>query len=99
MPIGAAADGFAYDNEKPRHEVEVDSFAIGRLPVTNADWLAFIEAGGYARRRWWSPAGWEWRQREGIERPLHWIDDARERRLDGVHEFQPGARRRARLLV
>jgi iron(II)-dependent oxidoreductase len=91
VPIGAAADGFAYDNEKPRHEIEVDSFAIGRLPVTNVDWLGFVEAGGYARRRWWSPAGWEWRQSEGVERPLQWIDDARERRLDGVHEFQPGA--------
>jgi gamma-glutamyl hercynylcysteine S-oxide synthase len=91
VPIGAAEDGFAYDNERPRHEVEIDAFALGRSPVTNADWLEFIEAGGYARREIWSEEGWAWRRSEAIERPLNWLDGARERRLDGVHALEPGA--------
>src|ERR1700754_4089148 len=60
--IGAAADGFAYDNERPRHERELAEFSIGRVPVTGADWAAFVEDGGYRRREWWSPEGWEWVQ-------------------------------------
>ena len=73
FPLGAADEGgFAYDNEKPQHEVEVEPFAIGRAPVTNGEWLAFVSDGGYARREWWSAEGWEWREREAIERPLQW---------------------------
>jgi iron(II)-dependent oxidoreductase len=86
VPIGAGKEGFAYDNERPQHEVEVEGFLIGRVAVTNHDFLAFVDEGGYARRRWWSEDGWAWRCAERIERPLRWLDRARERRLDGVHE-------------
>ena len=58
--IGAAADGFAYDNERPRFVIELPEFSIGRVPVTGADWAAFVEDGGYRRRDWWSPDGWDW---------------------------------------
>jgi iron(II)-dependent oxidoreductase len=58
--IGAGADGFAYDNERPRHELHMPAFAIGRVPVTGADWAAFADDGGYRRREWWTPEGWEW---------------------------------------
>jgi iron(II)-dependent oxidoreductase len=60
--VGAAADGFAYDNERPRHRVEVPDFAIGRAPVTNASWLSFAEGGGYERREWWSREAWAWKE-------------------------------------
>jgi iron(II)-dependent oxidoreductase len=60
VEIGAPAEGFAYNNERPRHLVAVDSFAIGRVPVTGADWAAFVADGGYSRREWWTPQGWEW---------------------------------------
>jgi len=60
--IGAGADGFAYDNERPRFEIELPEFSIGRVPVTGADWAAFVEDGGYRRREWWSSEGWEWVQ-------------------------------------
>jgi gamma-glutamyl hercynylcysteine S-oxide synthase len=60
--IGAGPEGFAYDNERPRFEVSLPEFSIGRLPVTGADWAAFVEEGGYRRREWWTPAGWEWVQ-------------------------------------
>jgi iron(II)-dependent oxidoreductase len=87
VPIGAVGDGFAYDNELSQHEVEVEAFAIGRFPVTNADWLAFVTDGGYARREWWSPAGWQWRTEEQIERPLQWREESAERRLGGLEQL------------
>ena len=55
--IGAPEDGFAYDNERPRHAVDLPAFRIGRTPVTNATWLRFAEGGGYERREWWSRRG------------------------------------------
>lgn len=60
--LGAGADGFSYDNERPRHEVELEAFRIALHPVTNATWLRFAEGGGYERREWWSDEGWAWKQ-------------------------------------
>ena len=64
--IGAPAEGFAYDNERPRHDVDVARFAIGRTPVSNASWLTFTEGGGYERREWWSREAWAWKQDHDI---------------------------------
>jgi iron(II)-dependent oxidoreductase len=91
FPLGASEHGFAYDNERPQHQVEVEAFALGHVPVTNADWSAFIDDGGYRRREWWSPEGWEWRISENAERPLYWLADGRERRLAGVRELREDA--------
>jgi iron(II)-dependent oxidoreductase len=44
--IGAGPDGFAYDNERPRHAVDVPAFAIAQRPVTNGAWRAWVEADG-----------------------------------------------------
>jgi iron(II)-dependent oxidoreductase len=65
VEIGSPPDGFAYDNERPRHVVEVGAFAIGRTPVTGSAWARFVADGGYERREWWTPEGWEWAQ--GVE--------------------------------
>jgi iron(II)-dependent oxidoreductase len=62
--MGATADGFAYDNERPRHRVETPAFRIARLPVSNEAWVHFSEQGGYERRAWWSAEGWEWRRQQ-----------------------------------
>ena len=67
------ADGFVFDNEKWAHEVEVAPFRIAKAPVTNAEFAAFIDAGGYRRREFWSAAGWDWRERAGAERPVYWL--------------------------
>ncbi|MDQ3631420.1 MAG: SUMF1/EgtB/PvdO family nonheme iron enzyme [Actinomycetota bacterium] len=64
--VGAGAGGFAYDNERPRHERDVPAFAIARRPVTNATWLRFAEGGGYVRREWWSDEGWAWKEEYDI---------------------------------
>ena len=62
----ADAEGFAYDNERPRHLARTGAFAIARRPVTNASWLHFSEGGGYERREWWSDEGWAWKQEYDI---------------------------------
>ena len=51
-------DGFAYDNERPRHDVELAALSRSpRRPVSNASWMRFSEGGGYERREWWSRRG------------------------------------------
>src|SRR3954463_12631417 len=60
--MGARDGAFAYDNERPAHDVEVAAFRIARRPVTNATWLRFSEGGGYERREWWSDEGWAWKE-------------------------------------
>jgi gamma-glutamyl hercynylcysteine S-oxide synthase len=64
--LGAADGVFAYDNERPRHAVDVPPFRIARRPVTNASWLTFAEGGGYVRREWWSDEGWAWKEEYDI---------------------------------
>jgi gamma-glutamyl hercynylcysteine S-oxide synthase len=60
--MGAGDDGFAYDNERPAHIVDVPAFRIARRPVTNGTWMRFVEGGGYVRREWWSDEGWAWKE-------------------------------------
>jgi iron(II)-dependent oxidoreductase len=62
--MGASAEGFAYDNERPRHRLQMPAFQIARRPVSNASWQRFSEQGGYERREWWSEEGWAWRQEQ-----------------------------------
>jgi iron(II)-dependent oxidoreductase len=64
--MGASGEGFAYDNERPRHTVDVDAFQIARRPVSNGSWMGFSEGGGYERREWWSDEGWAWKQEYDI---------------------------------
>jgi iron(II)-dependent oxidoreductase len=87
--IGDAGDGFAYDNERPRHEMELAAFRIDRAPVTNAAFAEFVADGGYRRRELWTPEGWALREREGWERPLYWTEDGAERRFDTVVALDP----------
>jgi iron(II)-dependent oxidoreductase len=79
--IGAPAGRFSYDNERPRHDIELPGFAIGRTPITNATFLEFVEGGGYQRREWWSDEGWAWKEEYDITHPGEWTSDRLERRL------------------
>jgi len=73
LSLGASPDGgFAFDNEKWAHEVELRPFRIARAPVTQGAFRAFVEEGGYRRRELWSEAGWDWRERQGAAHPVHW---------------------------
>jgi gamma-glutamyl hercynylcysteine S-oxide synthase len=79
VPAGRATLGagpqplpFAWDNEHPSMTVDVPAFEIGVYNVTNADYLAFVEAGGYAEPAWWSEADWAWRLAHDITHPPFW---------------------------
>src|ERR1044071_1288539 len=62
---------FVFDNEKWAHDVELARFAIARAPVTQGEYVAFVEDGGYERRPLWSDAGWEWRTRADARGPMY----------------------------
>jgi iron(II)-dependent oxidoreductase len=64
--MGAGLQGFAYDNERPRHTVNVPAFQLARHPVSNGSWMHFSEGGGYERREWWSAEGWAWKEEYDI---------------------------------
>jgi len=65
-------EGFVFDNEKWAHRVTVAPFSIARSATSCADFAAFVDAGGYQDRRWWSEAGWAWRQAAGAYAPVYW---------------------------
>jgi ergothioneine biosynthesis protein EgtB len=70
--LGYAGADFAWDNEKPQHTVFLQDFAIDRAPVSNGDFLEFINAGGYGDYHWWLSEGWEAVKREQWRAPLYW---------------------------
>src|SRR4051812_14292377 len=72
VELGHAGPGFAFDNETPRHRAWLEPWRIADRLVTNAEWLAFIEAGGYRSPTLWMSAGWATCQAEGWEAPFHW---------------------------
>jgi iron(II)-dependent oxidoreductase len=80
--LGASADGFAFDNERPRHEIELGAFRIARRPVTNGTWMHFVEGGGYVRREWWSDEGWAWKEEYDITHPEGWTADGPREAVD-----------------
>src|SRR5712664_457320 len=65
-----ALPAFAFDNEKPRHKVFLEDFLIDRAPVSNGDYVEFIQASGYQDFRWWHSAGWERVNQEQWQAPL-----------------------------
>jgi len=70
--IGHDGDGFAYDNEAPRHRVFVEAFALANRPVTNAEYRMFMVDGGYERPELWLSEGWATRLDRGWNGPLYW---------------------------
>ncbi|MGE4166872.1 MAG: ergothioneine biosynthesis protein EgtB [Xanthobacteraceae bacterium] len=72
QPIGHDGSGFCFDNELPRHDTLVPKMRIARHLVTNAQWLEFIEAGGYRTPSLWLSDGWATVQTEDWEAPGYW---------------------------
>jgi iron(II)-dependent oxidoreductase len=86
------SEPFVFDNEKWAHPIDVAPFRIAATPVTNAEFQAFVEDGGYRRRECWGRRGWDWRRRERAEHPLFWQQDGRrwfERRFDLLVPLDP----------
>lgn len=86
--IGHEGRGFAFDNEGPAHDVLLGPFALARRPVTNREWAAFIEDGGYRDPRLWLSDGWARVQAEGISAPLYW-DGEQAFTLSGMQPRRP----------
>lgn len=63
---------FVFDNELQPNEVEVKPFSISKTAVTNGEFAAFVEDGGYTRRELWSEEGWQWKRNAGAEHPVYW---------------------------
>ncbi len=70
--LGYDGGDFSYDNEQPAHRVFVLPFAIDRRPVTNEEFRAFVDDGGYSDYRWWLSEGWAKVRAEQWEAPLYW---------------------------
>jgi ergothioneine biosynthesis protein EgtB len=77
-PIGSDGRGFAYDNETPRHDVLLGDHLLADRFVTNGEFLAFMEDGGYAQPALWLADGWALLQRERWQHPLYWQHPADE---------------------
>ncbi|MBI3524536.1 MAG: ergothioneine biosynthesis protein EgtB [Betaproteobacteria bacterium] len=85
--MGASRDSaaFVFDNERWRHPVRIEPFRMARRCVSNGEFLAFVEDGGYQRRSCWDEAGWTWRSENAAEHPLYWrrvADGWQQRRFD-----------------
>jgi len=71
--IGYEGDGFCFDHELPRHRVLLEDFEIANRPVSNNEWLAFMQDGGYEQPLLWLSDGWSWRERSQTQAPLYWL--------------------------
>ncbi len=90
--LGHKGDGFAFDNETPRHEVLLHDFSIASRPITNHEYRRFIADGGYRHPALWLSDGWAWVESERIDRPLYWdVELARYFTLAGWQTIEPGA--------
>lgn len=91
--LGATpGSAFVFDNEQWAVPTVVAPFRMAKAPVTQAEFAAFVDEGGYARREWWCDAGWEWRCRAAATQPVYWSRgemDWCERRHDRVVPLAP----------
>ncbi|HEY9201259.1 MAG TPA: ergothioneine biosynthesis protein EgtB [Gammaproteobacteria bacterium] len=70
--LGAGEGGFAFDNERPQHDIWQPPFRIGSRPVSNAEYIAFIEDGAYVRPELWLSEGWAAIKQGRFHAPLYW---------------------------
>ena len=70
--IGYAGDEFCFDNELARHKVYLNDFAIDKRPITNLEFLEFVQDSGYRDHRLWHSEGWDWVNQNSIDSPLYW---------------------------
>ncbi|WNB91224.1 ergothioneine biosynthesis protein EgtB [Bacillus sp. NEB1478] len=70
--IGFEGPGFSFDNERPRHKVYLEPYRLASHPVTNGEYIAFIEAGGYEQPEHWLSDGWASVKKEKWKHPLYW---------------------------
>jgi len=89
--IGHEGNGFAFDNETPAHAVQLAPFEIASRLVSNADYQAFIDDGGYRNPAHWLSDGWATVQAQGWTAPLYWLGDGMHFGLRGAQPLQADA--------
>jgi ergothioneine biosynthesis protein EgtB len=83
--VGHAGDGFAFDNEGPRHRVWLEQFELAARPVTNGEYQAFVDDGGYRRAELWLSLGFDAVRARGWTAPLYWQSEGNRWRAFGPH--------------
>ncbi|WP_372627560.1 ergothioneine biosynthesis protein EgtB [Arsukibacterium sp.] len=94
LQIGATNEGFSYDCENPRHQVYLQPFKLASRPVTNGEWLKFIDDGGYQNPLLWLSDGWHCAQQQGWQAPLYWKQQHQQWfsfGLNGLQQLNPAA--------
>jgi ergothioneine biosynthesis protein EgtB len=92
VEIGHKGDGFCFDNELGRHRVFLEPYRLANRLTTNAEYLQFIQAGGYEHAEHWLSDGWACVQREQWRRPMYWAESLdSEFTLTGNRELEPNA--------
>jgi ergothioneine biosynthesis protein EgtB len=81
--------GFGWDNESPPLRVDVPGFHVDDTPVTNAQFLAFVEYGGYEHRELWTDADWEWSRAERLAAPPAWTAATGRRQYQSLLDLLP----------
>lgn len=92
IAIGHPGNGFAFDNEGPRHTVWLEPYALARRPVSVGEFLEFIADGGYRNPQLWLADGWSQVQEQGWQAPLYWRRDDdgwRQFTVWGLRELDP----------
>jgi ergothioneine biosynthesis protein EgtB len=90
--LGHTGKDFCFDNEQPSHKVFVRDFRISSTLVTNAEYMVFMESGGYQDFRWWLDEGWKEVCRGNWEAPLYWHKEGTdwyEMTLNGFRKVDP----------
>lgn len=73
LGLSTSSGQFGWDNEFEAHTVHVPTFVIDKYKVTNRQYLAFLDDGGYARREFWNDADWAWKNANAIQHPAFWL--------------------------
>jgi len=92
--VGHCGEGFCFDNELPRHKTFIAPFEIASRLVTNGEYLAFVEAGGYGDAALWLAEAWDWLDAQRIDAPLYWRRESAgwsTFTLHGQQALDPGA--------
>lgn len=91
--IGSQTDFLPYDNEYPHHEFKTDDIYITDKPVSNSEFLLFMEQSAYQNPEYWSNEGWHWKEKLDVSCPEFWLQDSRQNwfcvDIKGSHDLQP----------
>ncbi|MCW9047718.1 MAG: SUMF1/EgtB/PvdO family nonheme iron enzyme [Gammaproteobacteria bacterium] len=79
---------YSFDNELPAHQIQLKDFFIANTPVSNAQYLLFIEDGGYNNKIFWCDSGWQWREKNNIQHPEYWARNDHEQWY-GINHLGP----------